>query len=127
MRTEGTATPVRYVGQQAVGGKSEKMSLIKKLAVLGVAAEAARRYAKQNPDRARQFTDKAAQFADDRTKGKYRQHIEQARQALANAGGFADPAGGEQPAWGSVPGSAPVTAQAEVITPAPRPTPYKRG
>ena len=36
------------------------MGLIKKLAVLGGAAEAARRYAQKNPDKAGRFVDQAA-------------------------------------------------------------------
>ena len=97
------------------------MSLMKRLAVLGAAAEAARRYAKQNPDKAREFTNKAAQFVDHQTKGKYSHHIDKAKGALASAGGFADtpvpgPAGG------------PIPAHAEVVDPVtgPRPTPYRR-
>jgi hypothetical protein len=98
------------------------MSLIKKLAVLGVAAEAARRYAQKNPDKAREYTAKAAEFANAQTKGRYSGQIEQARQALANAGGFGERTGAQPP----------VPATAEVIDPAPagaapRPTPYKRG
>jgi antitoxin protein of toxin-antitoxin system len=95
------------------------MSLLRKLAVLGAAAEAARRYAKQNPDKARELTEKAARFADQQTKGRYHQHIETARRALANAGGFSEP---DQAA-----AQPPLAATAEVINPTPRPTPYKRG
>jgi MT0933-like antitoxin protein len=79
------------------------MSLIKKLVVLGAAAEAVRRYAKQNPeqvrefgdkavqfidkafryvDRGAQFVDKAVQFADERTQGKCTGHIDQAKRAV---------------------------------------------
>jgi hypothetical protein len=94
------------------------MSLFKKLAVLGAAAEAARRYARSNPEKAREFTEKAAKFADHQTKGRYSAHINQAKSTLANVGGFA-----ESPDR--------VVAEAEVIEPvypaAPRPTPYKRG
>ncbi|MDT7586232.1 MAG: hypothetical protein QOC67_4054 [Pseudonocardiales bacterium] len=93
------------------------MSLIRKLAALGVAAEAARRYAQKNPQKARELTEKAASFADQRTGGKYHGQIESARRKLADLGGYAAP-------------EPPLTAQA-VITPAePRPappTPYKRG
>lgn len=93
------------------------MSLVKRLAVLGAAAEAARRYAQKNPEKARGFAEKAAQFADERTKGKYSNQIDSAKRKLADVGGFA-----EQPP--------PVQATAVVdpIAPAsgPRPTPYKR-
>jgi len=43
------------------------MSLFRKLAALGVAAEAARRYAQKNPEKARELTEKAASFGDQRT------------------------------------------------------------
>jgi hypothetical protein len=65
------------------------MSLIKKLAVIGVVAEAARRYAQSNPEKARELADKAAQFADQLTKGKYSENIEQVKRVVANLGGFA--------------------------------------
>jgi hypothetical protein len=47
------------------------MPLFRKLATLATAAEAARRYAKSNPDKAAKFVDQAAQFVDKQTKGKY--------------------------------------------------------
>jgi len=90
------------------------MSLFRKLAVLGVAAEAARRYAQKNPEKARELTDKAAAFADQRTKGKYHGQIESVKRSLAGLGGYAPPA-------------PPVTAQAEVTdADGAGPTPYKR-
>jgi alkylation response protein AidB-like acyl-CoA dehydrogenase len=47
------------------------MPLFRKLATLAAAAEAARRYAKSNPDKAGKVVDQAAQFVDKQTKGKY--------------------------------------------------------
>jgi|SRR5687768_4932932 len=47
------------------------MPLFKRLAMLAAAAEAARRYAKSNPDKASKYLDQAAEFADKQTKGKY--------------------------------------------------------
>jgi alkylation response protein AidB-like acyl-CoA dehydrogenase len=47
------------------------MPLFRKLATLATAAEAARRYAKKNPDKASKYVDQAAQFIDKQTKGKY--------------------------------------------------------
>jgi len=38
----------------------------------------AQRYAQQNPDKIRDITDKAARFADKRTKGRYRSQIDNA-------------------------------------------------
>lgn len=108
------------------------MSMIRKLAALGAAAEAARRYARSNPDKARELTEKAARFADHQTKGRYSRQISQAKNALANAGGFAAtpgaaPTSDAVSATGAVP--PPVAGQAEVVPPpaqTPRPTPYKR-
>ena len=82
------------------------MSLLKRLVVLGAAAEAARWLARNNPEMARQLVDKAAQFADQQTKGKYSQQIDSVKRKLADLGGFA--------------GSGTASAGA-------RPTPYKRG
>jgi hypothetical protein len=47
------------------------MPMFRKLAALATAAEAARRYAKSNPDKAAKLVDQAAQFVDKQTKGKY--------------------------------------------------------
>ncbi len=47
------------------------MPMFRKLATLATAAEAARRFAKSNPDKAAKFVDQAAQFVDKQTKGKY--------------------------------------------------------
>jgi MT0933-like antitoxin protein len=47
------------------------MPLFKRLALLATAAEAARRYAKSNPDKAAKYLDQAAAFVDKQTKGKY--------------------------------------------------------
>lgn len=47
------------------------MSMFRKLAAVATAAEAARRYAKSNPDKAAKIVDQAAQFVDKQTKGKY--------------------------------------------------------
>jgi len=38
----------------------------------------AQRYAQQNPDKVRGITDKAARFADQRTRGRYRSQIDNA-------------------------------------------------
>ncbi len=47
------------------------MAMIRKLAVLAGAAEAARRYAKNNPEQASKYLDQAAGFVDKQTKGRY--------------------------------------------------------
>ncbi|MBW0129179.1 antitoxin [Pseudonocardia oceani] len=52
------------------------MALFRRLATLATAAEAARRYAKSNPDKAGKYLDQAAAFVDKQTKGKYRTQID---------------------------------------------------
>nr|WP_042188535.1 antitoxin [Kibdelosporangium sp. MJ126-NF4]CEL18306.1 hypothetical protein [Kibdelosporangium sp. MJ126-NF4]CTQ97791.1 hypothetical protein [Kibdelosporangium sp. MJ126-NF4] len=52
--------------------------LFRKLTVLAGAAEAARRYARKNPEKVGRMADKAGQFVDRRTKGKYHHQIENA-------------------------------------------------
>jgi hypothetical protein len=47
------------------------MPKIKNLAALVAAVEAARRYARSNPDKAAKYIDQAAAFLDKQTKGKY--------------------------------------------------------
>ena len=50
--------------------------MLRKLAAVGAATEAARRYARKNPAKADQYLDRAASFADQRTKGKYSRQID---------------------------------------------------
>nr|WP_173135941.1 antitoxin [Kibdelosporangium persicum] len=52
--------------------------MFRKLTVLAGAAEAARRYAKKNPEKVAQMADKAGKFVDRQTKGKYHHQIENA-------------------------------------------------
>ncbi len=52
------------------------MAMIRKLAAIAGAAEAARRYAKKNPDKTSKYLDQAAQFVDKQTKGKYSGQID---------------------------------------------------
>jgi antitoxin protein of toxin-antitoxin system len=47
------------------------MPKLRNLAALAAAVEAARRYARSNPDKAAQYLDQAAAFLDKQTKGKY--------------------------------------------------------
>ena len=51
------------------------MPKLKNLAALAAAVEAARRYARSNPDKAAQYLDQAAAFLDKQTKGKYSGHV----------------------------------------------------
>jgi hypothetical protein len=103
------------------------MATLKKLAALAAAAEAARRYARKNPDKASKLVDQAAGFIDKQTKGKYTRHIDgAARTAKGAAGiptmgpsttqGFEKNAGyGAHPGYGA-------TSPAEPTTPPARPS-----
>jgi hypothetical protein len=63
------------------------MPLFRRLATIATAAEAARRYAKKNPDQAAKYLDQAARFVDKQTKGKYSSQIHgAARKAKGVAG-----------------------------------------
>jgi hypothetical protein len=64
------------------------MPLFKKLATLATAAEAARRYAKSNPDKAGKYLDQAAAFVDKQTKGKYRTQIDGVAKKAKSAAGI---------------------------------------
>jgi hypothetical protein len=76
------------------------MAMFRKLATLATAAEAARRYAKSNPDKAGRFLDQAAAFVDKQTKGKYRTQIDGvAKKAKGVAGIPATPPPGAQPGF----------------------------
>lgn len=57
------------------------MSIFSMLSRLGMARSLlskAQRYAQQNPEKVREYTDKAAGFADKQTKGRYRDQIDKA-------------------------------------------------
>ncbi|MCU1665572.1 MAG: hypothetical protein QOI36_500 [Pseudonocardiales bacterium] len=64
------------------------MPLFRKLATLATVAEAARRYAKSNPDKAAKYLDQAAQFVDKQTKGKYSGQISGAAQKAKSVAGI---------------------------------------
>jgi hypothetical protein len=68
------------------------MALLRRLAALGAAAEAARRYAQKNPDKVRELAGKAAKFADQQTKGKYTGQIDSAVRKAAEVAGVGAPA-----------------------------------
>jgi len=67
------------------------MAMLKKLAVLAAAAEAARRYAKKNPAQASKYVDQAAEFVDKQTKGKYHGQISGAAQKTKSVAGIDRP------------------------------------
>jgi hypothetical protein len=64
------------------------MPLFRKLATLATAAEAARRYAKNNPEKAGKYLDQAAAFVDKQTKGKYSGQISAVAQKAKNVAGI---------------------------------------
>jgi hypothetical protein len=49
--------------------------LFRKVVVLAGAAEAARRYARKNPEKVNRMAESAGRFVDKQTKGKYRDRI----------------------------------------------------
>ncbi|MFC5996055.1 antitoxin [Pseudonocardia hispaniensis] len=63
------------------------MSLLRRITVLATAAEAARRYARKNPDKAARLVDQAAQFVDKQTKGKYSGQISGAADKVKGVAG----------------------------------------
>jgi len=67
------------------------MAMMRKLAMLAAAAEAARRYAKKNPAQASKYVDQAADFVDKQTKGKYHGHISGAAQKTKSVAGIDRP------------------------------------
>jgi len=67
------------------------MAMLRKLAVLAAAAEAARRYAKKNPAQASKYVDQAAGFVDKQTKGKYHGQINGAAQKAKSVAGVNRP------------------------------------
>jgi hypothetical protein len=100
------------------------MPKLRKLAVLATAAEAARRYARSNPDKAGKILDQAAAFIDKQTKGKYSGKITDATRSVKGVAGIpaAPPVVPTNPATnGQLP---PVTPeQATTPSPSPRPQP----
>ena len=52
------------------------MGKLGKITVLASAAEAARQWAKNNPDKAKGYIDKASRVVNDRTKGKYAKQVD---------------------------------------------------
>lgn len=63
------------------------MPLLRRLTMVAGAAEAARRYARKNPDKINKFADQAGRFVDQRTKGKYSDKITNAVRKVHKATG----------------------------------------
>jgi hypothetical protein len=66
------------------------MPKIKNLAALVAAVEGARRYARNNPDKAAKYLDQAAAFLDKQTKGKYSGPINNVTGKVKGAAGLPD-------------------------------------
>lgn len=64
------------------------MALLRKLATLAAAGEAARQYAKRNPDKAVHYLDQAAAFVDKQTKGRYSGQISGVARTAKSAAGI---------------------------------------
>ncbi|MBC8091146.1 MAG: antitoxin [Pseudonocardia sp.] len=114
------------------------MALFRRLATLATAAEAARRYAKSNPEKAGKFVDQAAAFVDKQTKGRYRTQIDGAAKAAKGAAGIKPTPGYGAAGNGHTPGygtptygtDAPTQAYPQPGTPgyrAPQPGPREHG
>lgn len=83
------------------------MPLIRKLATLAATAEAARRYAKKNPEKAGRMLDQAAAFVDKQTKGKFRTQIEGAKRTAKGAAGIRPDQGHGHTGNGAAPSNNP--------------------
>jgi alkylation response protein AidB-like acyl-CoA dehydrogenase len=81
------------------------MPMFRKLATLATAAEAARRYAKKNPDKASKYVDQAAQFLDKQTKGKYSGQISGVASKAKGVAGIKPPPGSGATGNGYAPGA----------------------
>jgi antitoxin protein of toxin-antitoxin system len=106
------------------------MPLLRKLATIATAAEAARRYAKKNPDKAAQYLDQAASFVDKQTKGKYTAQIDGVAQKVKGVAGVRATPGAGSAANGYPKGPAgrgtqpaSPSATSPVTEPVTRPTP----
>ena len=70
--------------------------MFRKLTVLAGAAEAARRYARKNPEKVARMAENAGRFVDKKTNGKYRSQIENAVRKVRTSPA-APPPGGHRP------------------------------
>ncbi len=69
------------------------MPKLKNLAALAAAIEAARRYARTNPDKAAKYLDQAAAFIDKQTKGKYTTKVDGVIKQVKGAAGLPQSSG----------------------------------
>ncbi len=98
------------------------MKKLGKITLLATAAEAARQWAKNNPDKANDYIDKASAAVDKRTKGKYSKQLtgatQKAKEAVTKGAG---PGQGQTVPGSTVPAGDTPTDQAPGSTPPPPP------
>jgi hypothetical protein len=97
------------------------MSMFRNLGNARKLLSKAQRYAQQNPEKVRKFTDKAAAFADKQTKGRYRAQIDKAvrkadeftgqRRGPRSGAPYPGPPGGPQPGGTQPGGTQPGSTQ----------------
>jgi hypothetical protein len=95
------------------------MPKIKNLAALAAAIEAARRYARSNPDKAAKYLDQAAAFVDKQTKGKYTTKVDGVVKQVKGVAGLpqtsrtqgygTNPGYGAHQGYGPTPSTTPTT------------------
>jgi hypothetical protein len=97
------------------------MPLLRKLATIAAAGEAARRYAKKNPDKAAKYLDSAAAFVDKQTKGRYTSRIDGVTQKVKGVAGASSSPGAPNAAANGYPQSAtaPGATRPAAATPPP--------
>jgi hypothetical protein len=90
------------------------MPKLRNLAALAAAIEAARRYARSNPDKAAQYLDQAASFLDKQTKGKYTSKVDGVVKQVKGAAGLPQTSRtqgyGTNPGYGAHQGYGPVSS-----------------
>jgi alkylation response protein AidB-like acyl-CoA dehydrogenase len=101
------------------------MPLFRKLATLATAAEAARRYAKKNPDKASKYLDQAAQFLDKQTKGKYSGQINGVASKAKNVAGIKPTPANGATGNGYTPGATDLGSAPDYGQPKPSPGPVQ--
>ncbi|MBP2326275.1 hypothetical protein JOF56_006660 [Kibdelosporangium banguiense] len=87
IRAELIGVPPTLTRQESARERLVMARLFRKLAVLAGATEAARRYARKNPEKVARLAENAGRFVDKKTHGKYHSKIEGAvRKVRGNPG-----------------------------------------
>jgi hypothetical protein len=96
------------------------MPKLKNLAALAAAIEAARRYARSNPDKAAKYLDQAAAFVDKQTKGKYTGKVDGVVKQVKGVAGLPHNAStqgyGTNPGYGAHQGYGPSAVAPDPLT-----------